>query len=396
MGESINLLEAKDYKIADILINVSNFTVWPLYLESFIPFEEKNTNNEYTYIIEIYKDVFNELENLIYLKEFNCSIGNIKCYKHKNYFIFQVYQFGVIIGEIIYNNNNIFKIKITNKLYLNQITNFCSLLAICTYKKNLSVLLIHASVIVKDEEAYVFYGESGKGKSTQCENWLRVFNKAFILNDDNPILYLKNGQLFVSGSPWSGKSNYYINKSYPVKALISIDKSISNKITTLTQKGFFYELLHSVSFNPIKNSATIIALSRILKFYYKTKCLKYNCQNSIKAPLYLHESLNKIFLSDKELKSVINFAIKKNCKLCLTVEGNSMFPTLQSGLTKVIIQFKNNNFKVGDIVLALSQKFKLHRIVFETSQSFILKGDANNWTEEVNKNDIIGKVIKII
>ena len=67
-------------------------------------------------------------------------------------------------------------------------------------------LLIHASVIMNDDEGFVFLGRSGTGKSTHSRLWLENIEGSQLLNDDNPVVRKIDGQVRVFGSPWSGKT----------------------------------------------------------------------------------------------------------------------------------------------------------------------------------------------
>ncbi len=75
-----------------------------------------------------------------------------------------------------------------------------------------NILLMHASVPMKDEKAYLFLGSSGTGKSTHSRLWLEHVEDADLLNDDNPAVRIaEDGAAFVYGTPWSGKTPCYRN-----------------------------------------------------------------------------------------------------------------------------------------------------------------------------------------
>lgn len=102
---------------------------------------------------------------------------------------------------------------------------------------------IHSSVIVYNNSAVLFLGESGTGKSTHTRLWLENIQDSTLLNDDSPILSIEEGKPYVHGSPWSGKGQKYLNESYPLKAVIRIKQHSSNKIqklNTLESFGALY------------------------------------------------------------------------------------------------------------------------------------------------------------
>ncbi len=96
-----------------------------------------------------------------------------------------------------------------------------------------SALLIHASVVALDNEAVMFLAPSGTGKSTHSRLWLENVPGAELVNDDNPVVRLEDGRLFVHGTPWSGKTPCYRNVSVPVKAIVRIKQASVNEISRL-------------------------------------------------------------------------------------------------------------------------------------------------------------------
>lgn len=92
------------------------------------------------------------------------------------------------------------------------------------------VLPIHASSIVKDWEAVLFLGESGTGKSTHTRLWLQHIENSFLLNDDSPLLRIKDDRVFVYGSPWSGKTHCYCQENVPLKAIVRLSQYPDNVI----------------------------------------------------------------------------------------------------------------------------------------------------------------------
>lgn len=94
-------------------------------------------------------------------------------------------------------------------------------------------MMLHASAVELDGEAYLFSAPSGTGKSTHTEGWLRVFDKARIINDDKPALRKVNGRYFAFGTPFSGKHDISLNEGYPVKGICFLDRG-ENQINKLS------------------------------------------------------------------------------------------------------------------------------------------------------------------
>jgi hypothetical protein len=97
----------------------------------------------------------------------------------------------------------------------------------------LGAIAIHSSVIVKDHQAVLCLGESGTGKSTHTRLWRENIEGARLLNDDSPIIRMIDGKCIVYGSPWSGKTNCYVNKCVPVRGLLRLSQAPHNEIYRL-------------------------------------------------------------------------------------------------------------------------------------------------------------------
>lgn len=109
-----------------------------------------------------------------------------------------------------------------------------SLMMLFTYcTAHLDTLLMHSSVVRYNSLANLFLGISGTGKSTHSRLWLGNIDGCDLVNDDNPVLRIEDGKLYVYGSPWSGKTPCYRNLRVPVGAIVRLDQAPRNEITRL-------------------------------------------------------------------------------------------------------------------------------------------------------------------
>lgn len=125
--------------------------------------------------------------------------------------------------------------------------NNCLMIMFAFASSRKSALMVHSSVVVKDSKAYMFLGKSGTGKSTHSRLWLENIDGTFLLNDDNPIVRFIDGKAFVYGSPWSGKTKCYINKSFEVGGIVRIVRKPFNRITRLNMPESYASLVSSCS-----------------------------------------------------------------------------------------------------------------------------------------------------
>ena len=127
-------------------------------------------------------------------------------------------------------------------------------------------LLIHASRVRQNGYGYAFIAKSGTGKSTHVSLWLRHLPGCDLMNDDNPIVRIIDGEAYIFGGPWSGKTPCYRNVKARLGAITRIDRAPANSIERLAPIEAFASFLPSCSsmkwdediFNRICNTVTKI------------------------------------------------------------------------------------------------------------------------------------------
>ncbi len=97
----------------------------------------------------------------------------------------------------------------------------------------LGAVLVHSSVAMCDGKAVMCLGESGTGKSTHTRLWINNIGRAWLLNDDSPIVRYSDGEVRVYGSPWSGKTDCYIAENYPIAGFLRLEQKKENTIRRL-------------------------------------------------------------------------------------------------------------------------------------------------------------------
>lgn len=92
---------------------------------------------------------------------------------------------------------------------------------------------LHSSGILLDGKAYLFSADSGTGKSTHTEKWIRLFGARY-LNDDKPVLRLVDGVWMAYGTPWSGKHDLSSPEGAPVGGIVFLKRGAENSIRRIT------------------------------------------------------------------------------------------------------------------------------------------------------------------
>lgn len=157
------------------------------------------------------------------------------------------------------------------------------------------VILIHASTVICDKKGYVFLGKSGTGKSTHSRLWLESIESTELLNDDNPAIKLEeNGEVYVYGTPWSGKTACYKNVKVPVQAFVRLNQATYNHFSAVNGLGAFICVMPSctaIRWNKRLFSEMNNTLEAIVQ---KVLVAELECLPNQEAALHCHEGILNI------------------------------------------------------------------------------------------------------
>ncbi|MBQ6387654.1 MAG: hypothetical protein IJH96_03430 [Ruminococcus sp.] len=94
-----------------------------------------------------------------------------------------------------------------------------------------AAMLIHSSALVYKGKAYLFSADSGVGKSTHTRLWLQAFGDcAHIMNDDAPVVRLFDNEILACGTPFDGGSGIALNETYPLGAIVFLERGEENNV----------------------------------------------------------------------------------------------------------------------------------------------------------------------
>ncbi len=111
---------------------------------------------------------------------------------------------------------------------------------ICDYDR----LLMHGSAIAVNGKGYIFTALSGTGKSTHTGLLRKLHGeKAVMINDDKPFLHYKDGQVFISGTPWMGKHFLGNNITVPLAGIFFLYRSEVNILEKTTAEDALVKML---------------------------------------------------------------------------------------------------------------------------------------------------------
>lgn len=249
-------------------------------------------------------------------------------------------------------------------------------------------LLMHASVVSYQGAAYLMLGKSGTGKSTHTRLWLEHIAGTELVNDDNPVVRIVDGQLLVYGSPWSGKTPCYRQVSYPVGAFVQLSQAPFNKIRRIKGIEAYASLVPAVSgkrwdkriADGLHETENWVAGHVPM---YHLQCLPdrdaaLTCRDAV-AP-QVGASSQKVVDNDEAIHAVDSL-LREGHKVILPVKGQSMLPFIVGGQDSVELVLPRRLLVVGDAVLAWvdGSRYVLHRIVKIGADGvhLVLMGDGN-------------------
>lgn len=164
---------------------------------------------------------------------------------------------------------------------------------IATELANYDTILFHGSAISIEDSAFIFTGKSGTGKSTHARLWRQLLQeKAQMVNDDKPLIKVKNGKIFVYGTPWDGKHRLSENISVPLKAICLLEQAPENKIEEISPVNILPTLLQQ-TFRPEDSGSLKKILDILTKILEKCKFYKMQCNMDIEAAQIAYNTMGK-------------------------------------------------------------------------------------------------------
>ena len=154
-------------------------------------------------------------------------------------------------------------------------------------------LMVHASVIKHNGGGYMFLGRSGTGKSTHSRLWLSNIDDTELLNDDNPVIRLVDGEAVVFGTPWSGKTPCYKNDSVPLKAVVRLSQAPHNKILRNIPLQAYASLMPACSCMRWDRTSTDALHKTVEKVISKVACWHLECLPDEAAAVLCHSTVSK-------------------------------------------------------------------------------------------------------
>ena len=98
-------------------------------------------------------------------------------------------------------------------------------------------MMLHASAVVIEDQAYLFSAPCGTGKSTHTQLWQQLFGEnAQVINDDKPALRCIDGVWYAYGTPWCGKDGINLNRHAKLAGICFLKQAPHNRIRRLSNQ----------------------------------------------------------------------------------------------------------------------------------------------------------------
>lgn len=160
-------------------------------------------------------------------------------------------------------------------------------------------ILLHSSCIVVDGVAYAFSADSGTGKSTHTQLWLKRFgDRAYMLNDDKPAIRLIGDTVYACGTPWSGKFDYSTPAVVPLAGICFLERSEDNWIKRAETSKALYNIF-SQTIRRLGEENMNKLLDNLTEIFNKVPIYQFGCNISDEAVECSYNAMKKD-LSDFE------------------------------------------------------------------------------------------------
>lgn len=144
-------------------------------------------------------------------------------------------------------------------------------------------MLIHSSALILDGKAYLFSAGSGVGKSTHTQLWLSRFgDRVHIMNDDKPVVRICDEGVFACGTPFDGGLGIALNESYPLGAIIFLERGERNAVRIPGSKEIIQRLYFQTA-RLVGERTAVKMLENFDGLIAKAKFLVLTCNTDIAA-----------------------------------------------------------------------------------------------------------------
>lgn len=148
---------------------------------------------------------------------------------------------------------------------------------LCEKMLDYDTFLFHCSAIEVEGKAYLFAAPSGTGKSTHTRMWREYFGeKAVMINDDKPLLKVRQDGIYVCGTPWNGKHHLDTNKIVPIQGICLLERGSENHIEKIAALDA-YPGLYRQTYRPADREKMVRTLALLRQLTERVSIYRMQC-----------------------------------------------------------------------------------------------------------------------
>ena len=156
------------------------------------------------------------------------------------------------------------------------------------------IVVFHSSAISVNGGGFLITARSGVGKSTHAKLLSEYIKEDFkYINDDKPLLEVKDNEVTIYSSPWNGKERRGNNISAPLKAIIFLNRGESNTYRKIINKEEIYIKMLSQIYLPKEKSKREKALNIADKLLKNVNFYEINVTKEIESAKMTYEEIIK-------------------------------------------------------------------------------------------------------
>ena len=153
-------------------------------------------------------------------------------------------------------------------------------------------LLFHGSCVAVDGKGYLFAASSGTGKSTHTRLWRQLLgSRAVMINDDKPLIRIKEDGAVIFGTPWDGKHRLSTNTGVPLKGLCILERAGKNSIRRISASEAFPMLLQQ-AYRPQDADAMDRTLALLDRLAASVPLWRLGCNMDIEAAKVAYRAMS--------------------------------------------------------------------------------------------------------
>ena len=156
------------------------------------------------------------------------------------------------------------------------------------------IIVFHSSSFCVGGYAFLITARSGVGKSTHAKLLSEYLGDKFkYINDDKPLLEVKEDNVEVFSAPWNGKERRGNNIHAPLKAIIFLNRGLNNTYRKIENKEEIYIKLLSQVYLPKEKSKREKALKVVDTLLKQINFYEINVNKEIESAKMTYEEIIK-------------------------------------------------------------------------------------------------------